>query len=96
MTEEELQELSALREEKRQRQQELRAGGILEAADIPSAFAALLTGADDEETDRKAAAFCEAYQRERTEDIQKRLPPAAPVVTAPVLQRAKRGIQRIH
>ena len=96
MTEEEKQELEALRAEKHQRLQTERARTALEAAGVPAAFAPLLVGGDDAGTDGNVAAFCSAYQTALREDVQKRLPAAAPVVTPPVAQRARRGIQRVR
>lgn len=95
MTEEEKRELEALREEKRQRTQQARAQAALEAAGIPASFASLLTGADDADTDKRAQDFCTAYQAALSEDVRKRLPQQPPVVTAPSLQRPKRGVHRI-
>ena len=96
MTEEEKQELEALRQEKHQRTQSERARAVLEINGVPGSFAALLIGADDAETDSKTAQFCTAYQAALTEDVRKRLPQQGPVVTPPVPQRARRGIQRIR
>lgn len=53
MTEEEKQELEALRQEKRQRTQQARALAALESAGVPGSFAALLAGADDADTDQR-------------------------------------------
>lgn len=96
MTEEEKQELELLRQEKHQRTQQARAQAALEHSGVPASFATLLVGVDDEDTDRKAAQFCAAYQEALTEDIRKRLPQKAPVVTPPAPQRARRGIRRIR
>lgn len=96
MTEEEKQELEILRQEKHQRTQQARAQAALEAAGIPVSFAALLVGANDGETDKKAEQFCAAYQTALTEDVRKRLPQQTPVVTPPAPKRARRGIQRIR
>jgi len=96
MTEEEKQELEALRAEKQQRQQAERARAALEVAGVPASFASLLVGADDTDTDGKVAQFCTAYQSALSEDVRKRLPSTAPVVTSPAPQRARRGIQRIR
>ena len=52
MTEEEKRELETLREEKRQQLQQARAREALETAGVPMAFAALLAGKDDGDTDR--------------------------------------------
>lgn len=96
MTEEEKQELETLRMEKRQRTQRERAQAALEAVGVPGSFAALLAGADDRDTDQRAEQFCAAYQAALAEDVCRRLPKQAPVVTPPAPQRAKRGIQRIR
>ena len=96
MTEEEKQELAALRAEKVQRQQTERAKAALEQSGVPVAFAALLVGADDGATDEKVAAFCTAYQTSLAEDVKSRLPQQAPVVTAPLPQRPRRGVQRLR
>lgn len=96
MTEEEKQELEALRMEKQQRAQQERAQAALEAAGVPAAFASLLAGSDDRDTDQRAERFCAAYQEALAEDVRSRLPQQPPVVTAPAPQRAKRGIQRIR
>ena len=96
MTEEEKQELEALRQEKHQRTQTERARAMLEVAGVPNNFAALLIGADDADTDSKTAQFCAAYQAALSEDVRKRLPQQAPVMTPPTPQRARRGIQRIR
>lgn len=96
MTEEEQQELETLRREKHTREQEQRARTTLATANIPASFAALLTGEDDADTDRKTGAFCETYRTALAEDIRTRLPERAPTVTAPTPQRPQRGIQRIR
>ena len=96
MTEEEKQELEALRKEKQQRVQTQRAEAALTQAGVPTAFAALLVGADDADTDGKARQFCAAYQAALAEDVRARLPQQPPLVTPPAPQRAKRGIHRIH
>ena len=96
MTEEEKQELETLRQEKHQRIQVERARAILEVSGVPGNFAALLIGVDDAETDHKTAQFCATYQAALTEDVRKRLPQQAPVMTPPAPQRARRGIQRIR
>ena len=96
MTEEEKQELEALRKEKHQRTQETRAKSALESAGVPGSFAALLVGEDDGDTDQRSARFCAAYQAALAEDIRGRLPQQAPVVTPPAPKRARRGIQRIR
>lgn len=96
MTEEEKQELEALRAEKNLRIQTERARGALESAGVPAAFAALLVGSDDTETDGKVTQFCSAYQAALSEDVKRRLPQQAPMVTPPVIQRARRGIQRVR
>jgi len=96
MTEEEKQELEVLRREKVQRQQTERAQAALEVAGVPCAFAPLLIGADDTDTDSKIQQFCSAYQSALSEDVRRRLPQQAPTVTTPPPQRARRGIQRIR
>ena len=96
MTEEEKQELEILRQEKHQRTQTQRAEAALQQSGVPAAFASLLIGKDDADTDSKTAQFCAAYQAALSEDIRARLPRQAPVVTAPAVQRPRRGIQRIR
>lgn len=96
MTEEEKQELESLRQEKHQRTQTQRAEASLHLAGVPTSFAALLIGKDDADTDSKTSQFCAAYQAALTEDVRSRLPQQAPIVTPPVSQRPKRGIQRIR
>jgi len=96
MTEEEKQELEALRREKHQRTQTARAETGLTQAGVPASFAALLVGSDDADTDEKTRQFCAAYQAALAEDVRQRLPAAPPVVTAPPAQRPRRGIQRIR
>lgn len=96
MTEEEKQELETLRTEKRQRAQQARAREGLKAAGVPAAFADLLAGADDEDTDRRTRDFCTAYQAALAEDVRSRLPKQPPVVTPPAPQRVRRGVQRIR
>lgn len=96
MTDEERMELEALRAEKQAREQTERARAALGAAGVPQSFAPLLVGQDDADTDKRVKSFCAAYQASLTEDIKKRLPEQAPVMTAPAPQRPKRGIQRIR
>lgn len=96
MTEEEKQELEALRAEKHQRQQTERARAALEAAGVPVAFAALLVGSDDTDTDGRVAQFNASYQAALSEDVRRRLPQQPPVVTPPAPQRARRGVQRVR
>ena len=96
MTEEEKQELEALRKEKCQRTQQQRAQKTLEAAGIPASFAFLLAGADDTDTDKRAEMFCTAYQAALTENIRSRLPEKPPVVTPITPIRPRRGIQRLR
>ena len=96
MTEEEKLELESLRQEKHQRTQTERARAALEVSGVPGNFAALLVGSDDADTDSKTAQFCAAYQAALSEDVRKRLPQQAPVMTPPGPQRARRGIQRIR
>ena len=67
-------------------------GGFLRAGNTT-----LLIGVDDADTDSKASQFCAAYQAALSEDVRRRLPQqAAPVMTPPAPQRARRGIQRIR
>ena len=73
-----------------------RARAMLEVSGVPGSFASLLVGADDAETDSKTAQFCAAYQAALSEDVRKRLPQQAPVMTAPAPQRPRRGIQRLR
>ena len=96
MTEEERQELEALRAEKLRRTQTERAEAALAQAGVPGAFAPLLVGADDGDTDERVERFRTAYQAALAEDVRQRLPQQAPVVTAPAPQRVRRGIRRIH
>ena len=96
MTEEEKQELKALRQEKHTRTQTQRAESALTQAGVPASFAALLVGKDDADTDAKATQFCTAYQAALAEDVRSRLPKQPPVVTPPPPQRSRRGIQRIR
>lgn len=96
MTEEEKKELEALRAEKHQRTQTERARAGLTQAGVPGAFAPLLVGGDDADTDERTRQFCAAYQEALAEDVRKRLPEKAPVVTAPAPQRARRGVQRLR
>lgn len=96
MTEEEMQELERLRQEKRTREQTQRAETALHTAGVPAVFAALLAGCDDADTDRRTAAFCQNYQAALSEDIRTRLPERAPVIVEQSAPRAKRGIQRLR
>lgn len=96
MTDEEMQELEALRQEKHQRTQQARAQAALETAGVSASFAPLLAGADDGDTDQRTERFCAAYQAALAEDVRKRLPQQPPVVTPPAPQRGKRGVRRIR
>lgn len=96
MTEEEMQELEVLRQEKHQRTQTKRAQEVLEKAGVPAAFAPLLAGTDDGDTDQRAETFCAAYRTALTEDVRRRLPQQPPLVTPPTPQRTRRGIQRLR
>lgn len=96
MTDEERQELEALRLEKQQRVQYTRAKTALQNAGIPVSFASLLAGRDDADTDARAEQFCTAYREEFAADVRQHLPQQPPVVAAPLPQRPKRGIQRIR
>lgn len=95
MTEEELQELEALRQEKRTRQQLQLAEEALKSAGVSPAFAALLTGEAEEDTTRRVEEFCRAYSEALAEDVRRRLPQQPPVVTAPGAPRPRRGIHRM-
>lgn len=96
MTDEEMKELEALRLEKHQRTQEARAQAALAQAGVSAAFAALLVGGSDEETDERTARFCAAYQEALVEDVRKRLPQEAPAVLPLEPHRVKRGVRRIR
>lgn len=96
MNEEERQELEALRQEKRAREQEQRARKALEEAGVPLSFAALLSGTDDADTDRRTQEFCTAYTAALSSDIRSRLPREAPVVADVPPARPRRGIQRLR
>ena len=97
MTEEELQELETLREEKRQRQQRERASGALKKAGVPASFAPLLAGTDDADTDRRATDFCVAYQQAMADGIRERLPSRPPQMAAAAIPaRPRRGVQRLR
>lgn len=96
MNEEERQELETLRQEKRTREQEQRARTALEEAGIPLAFAPLLSGRDDDDTDSRTRAFCTAYSQALNHDIRSRLPKEAPVMADPPAPRPRRGIQRLR
>ncbi len=96
MTDEEKKELETLRAEKHDREQTARAAAALRTAGISAGFAALLVGGDDADTDKRVQDFCAAYQSSLTEDIKKRLPEQPPMITTPLPQRPKRGIQRIR
>lgn len=97
MHEEQLQELEALREEKRLRTQQERAAAVLNEAGVPPDFSNLLAGKDDNDTDQRAAQFCAVFQRAMADGIRQRLPQQAPQMTdtAPV-PRPKRGVQRLR
>lgn len=96
MTEEERQELEALRREKQERVQRERAAEALAGAGVPVSFAPLLAGADDGGTDERTAAFCTAYQEALAEEVRRRLPREAPAMTPPAPKRAERGVRRIQ
>ena len=91
MNEEEKQELETLRAEKLRREQVERARAALERGGVPQSFASLLAGGDDGDTDRRTA-----YQASLAEGVKSRLPASAPVVTAPLPQRPRRGIRRLR
>ena len=68
-----------------------------EAAGVPAAFAPLLVGTDDGDTDRRAEQFKSAYQTALAEDVRTRLPQQPPVVTAAIPPaRERRGVRRIR
>lgn len=96
MNEEERQELETLRQEKRTREQEARARSALEEAGVPLSFAALLSGTDDADTDRRTREFCTAYTQALSSDIRSRLPREAPVTADISAPRPRRGIQRLR
>ena len=96
MVDEERDELETLRAEKLRRTQTERAAAALGVAGAPKEFAALLAGGDDAETDRRVQEFCGVYQSSLAADMKSRLPQQPPVLTAPLPQRPKRGIQRIR
>lgn len=97
MNEEQIQELETLREEKRLRIQQERAAAALNEAGAPADFAALLAGKDDDDTDRRTAAFCTAFQKAMSDGIRQRLPQKAPQMTdAGPAPRPRRGIQRLR
>lgn len=96
MTEEEKQELEALRQEKHLRTQTRRAEEGLAQAGVPAAFAALLVGQDDADTDQRTQQFCAAYQAALAEDVRSRLPATPPIVMPPVPQRPRRGVHRVR
>ena len=93
MTEEDLKELETLRAEKHQRTQTERARAALEGSGVPGDFAALLVGSSDEDTDSRTAQFCAVYQAALSEDVRKRLPQQAPVMTPPSIPREDRGVR---
>ena len=74
MTDEERQELEALRAEKHSREQTERAKSALTAAGIPQSFAHLLVGSDDADTDLGVRYFCGAYLASVSVEIKTRLP----------------------
>lgn len=97
MNEEQMQELETLREEKRLRTQQERAANVLDQAGVPADFAALLAGKDDDDTDRRAAAFCTAFQKAMSDGIRQRLPQQPPQMTgAAPAPRPRRGVQRLR
>lgn len=96
MTEDERQELEALRLEKRQAEQRARARTALEEAGIPVSFAPLLAGEDDGGTDQKTEAFRAAYQAALAEEVRRRFPQRPPEEAVPALPRARRGVRRIR
>lgn len=96
MTEEERRELETLRRERGLRLQVDRAAAALREAGVPGAFAPLLAGADDGDTDQRTERFCAAYQEAVSEAVRSRLPREAPAVEAPAPRMARRGIRRIR
>ena len=97
MTEEEKQELELLRQEKHIRTQTQRAEAALSQAGVSAAFAPLLIGGDDTDTDERTQRFCEAYQAALAEEVRARLPAAPPpVVAAPPMPHPRRGIRRLR
>lgn len=96
MTDEELQELEALRKEKHLRTQHERARQALEAAGVPVSFSDFLIGESDTDTDQRTESFVVAYQAALNDDVRRRLPQQAPVITPPKPQRIKRGVQRLR
>ena len=78
------------------REQVERARAALERGGVPQSFAPLLAGGDDGDTDRRTEEFRAAYQASLAEDVKSRLPASAPVVTAPLPQRPRRGIRRLR
>lgn len=96
LTNEDLQELTALREEKRTRVQTQRAAETLKTAGIPQEFASLLIGTDDADTDARTAASCRTYQANLSRDIKNRLPSEPPVLTTPKPTRPRCGIVRVR
>lgn len=96
MTENERQELEALRLEKRRAEQRDRARAALEEAGVPASFAPLLAGEDDGGTDSRTEAFCAAYQAALAEEVRRRLPQRPPEEAVPALPRARRGVRRIR
>lgn len=96
MNEQERQELEILRQEKQAREQEQRAQAALQEAGVPLSFAPLLRGSDDGDTDRRTQAFCAAYSQALSDDIKRRLPQEAPVMSAPPAPRPRRGIERVR
>lgn len=96
MTDEEKQELEALRREKREQVQRERAAAVLEAAGIPVSFAPLLAGENDAGTDARAEAFRNVYHDVLEEEIRRRLPQEPPAMTPPTPRRAERGVRRIR
>lgn len=96
MNQEEMNELEALREEKRVRLQQERAAAALKEAGVPLAFAPLLAGKDDSDTDQRSAGFCAAFQEAMSQSIRERLPQTPPQMTSPNRpSRPRRGIQRL-
>ena len=101
MNEEEKQELETLLRSRgdlapERREQVERARAALERGGVPQSFAPLLAGGDDGDTDRRTEEFRAAYQASLAEDVKSRLPASAPVVTAPLPQRPRRGIRRLR
>lgn len=96
MTDEEKQDLEALRKEKDRCTHEQRVQKILEAAGISSPFADLLAGSNAVDTGKQRKRCCPAYQAVLAENIRFRLPEKPPVVTSIMSAWLSRDTQRIR